>query len=216
VARIRAAEQQLESERRGAERHRGLSARRLAIVEEARADIEPRLDALSAQVRRTRDAIHREPKPPPPPPEDGAAEELVSVKAALAAATAELEESRAAVERNAAESQIVRMVTRAEAEGEKERRVEAEQAAERAAAERGAAREALAEARARLEDLERQEGALAARIREERQRREDLQVRLAAVARAADPAGEGPQPIDDLERRLVTLRDELQRADLVG
>jgi predicted nucleic acid-binding Zn-ribbon protein len=108
------------------------------------------------------------------------------------------------------------MVTRAEAEGEKERRVEAEQAAERAAAERGAARESLAEVRARLEDLERQEGALAARIREERQAREELRVRLAAVARATHLAPEDAQPIDVLERRLVQLRDDLQRPDLVG
>ena len=61
-----------------------------------------------------------------------------------------------------------------------------------------------------------QEGALAARIREERQQREELQVRLAAVARATDPTHAGEQPIDELERRLVTLRDELQRPDLVG
>jgi predicted nucleic acid-binding Zn-ribbon protein len=101
------------------------------------------------------------------------------------------------------------MVTRAEAEGEKERRVEAEQAATRAAAERGAAREALAEARARLEDLERQEGQLAARVRDERQQREDLQVRLAAIARATKPPADHSDALDDLEQQLVTLRDEL-------
>jgi predicted nucleic acid-binding Zn-ribbon protein len=101
------------------------------------------------------------------------------------------------------------MVTRAEAEGEKERRVEAEQAAERAAAERGAAREALAEARARLEELERQEGRLAARVREERQQREDLQVRLAAIARATKPSPARADTLDALEQQLVTLKDEL-------
>jgi predicted nucleic acid-binding Zn-ribbon protein len=131
------------------------------------------------------------------------------VKEDLAATKAALDETRAEAERNAAESQIVRMVTRAEAEGEKERRVEAEQAATRAAAERGAAREALAEARARLEELERQEGQLAARVRDERQRREDLQVRLAAVARATKPSPDRADALDALEHQLTTLRDEL-------
>ena len=61
--------------------------------------------------------------------------------------------------------------------------------------------EALAEARARLEDLERQEGALAARVREERQQREDLQVRLAAVARATKPrAPRGSRHAQPLDR----------------
>jgi predicted nucleic acid-binding Zn-ribbon protein len=102
------------------------------------------------------------------------------------------------------------------AAGQKVRGVEAELAAGGAAAARGAAREALAEARARLEELERQEGALAARIREERQTREELQVRLAAIARATNEAPGSTQPLDELERRLVTLRDELQKPDLVG
>src|SRR6476469_6265389 len=101
------------------------------------------------------------------------------------------------------------MVTRAEAEGEKERRVEAEQAATRASAERGAAREALAEARARLEELERQEGQLAARVREERQQREDLQVRLAAIARATKPSPGREETLEQMEQRLLALRDEL-------
>jgi colicin import membrane protein len=108
------------------------------------------------------------------------------------------------------------MVTRAEAEGEKERRVAAEQAAERASAERGAAREALAEARARLEELERQEGSLAARVREERQAREDLQVRLAAIARATNPTPARAEALQVMERRLAGLRADLADPNASG
>jgi adhesin transport system outer membrane protein len=183
-------------------------------VEEARAGVEPRLDALSALLRRTRDSLddgedHQEDIPVAAPAAPAARDELATLTAELAAIRAELDETRTEAERNAAESQIVRMVTRAEAEGEKERRVEAEQAAERAAAERGAAREALAEARARLEELERQEGQLAARVREERQQREDLQVRLAAIARATKPENDRTDALDELEQQLTTLREEL-------
>jgi predicted nucleic acid-binding Zn-ribbon protein len=174
-----------------------------------RAEVEPRLDALSASLRRTRDALETA-AGAPEQQLSPAPDELIRVRAALAATKAQLDEMKTEAERNAAESQIVRMITSAEAEGERERRVEAEQAAERAAAERGAAREALAEARARLEELERQEGALAARVREERQGREDLQVRLAAIARATKPDPGRTDALDEMERQLVTLRDELQ------
>jgi adhesin transport system outer membrane protein len=199
--------EELERDRAAARRNRGLVNRRLALVEEARVNTEPRLDALSARLRRTRDEIDTD---EPAIPAAVQPDELTKLHASLAAAKAELDDTKAEAERNAAESQIVRMITRAEAEGERERRVEAEQAAERASAERGAAREALAEARARLEDLERHEGALAARVREERQRREELQVRLAAIARATQPDPSRADELDLMERRLVTIRDELQ------
>ena len=55
-----------------------------------------------------------------------------------------------------------------------------------------------------------------ARIREERQTREELQARLAAIARATDASAGDAQPIDELERKLVGLRDQLQQPDLVG
>jgi hypothetical protein len=47
-------------------------------------------------------------------------------------------------------------------------------------------------------------------VREERQRREELQVRLAAIARVGKPDPVRTTTLDDMERQLVTLRDELQ------
>jgi colicin import membrane protein len=185
--------------------------------------VEPRLDALSALLRRTRASLDQEPVPAratAPQDQQDPDDALAAARAELQQLRAQLDETRTEAERNAAESQIVRMITRGEAEGERERRVAAEQAAERAAAERGAAREALAEARARLEELERQEGQLAARVREERHQREDLQVRLAAIARATQQHGAGAtaatapardHEVSDAERRLAEIRADLLR-----
>jgi chromosome segregation ATPase len=176
-ARLADAEQAAERAQRQAGAGRGAVARRLTAVEEARADVEPRLDALSAALHGIRESIAAEPEIGLDAGPDPA--ELERMRAEAEELRAQLDEL---AERKVAESKVVKMVSQAEAEKERERRESAEAEAARAAEQEEKLREQVQKARALIAQHERQEGALAARLREERETRERLEQRLASVA----------------------------------
>ena len=71
------------------------------------------------------------------------------------------------------------------------------------------ARAELAVREAELDELERQEGTLAARLQAERESHEEVRRRLESVGRAAEPLALRDVELEAVERRLELLRDEL-------